>query len=148
MTAEENKALVRRLYAAISAGGQLADLDDICVPSYVHHIPEDRSLGWLKSVVRRMRTGFPDVQFRVDDLIAEGDRVWSRWTFQGTHLGPFEDIEPTGLAIEFGNNFNLFRVADGRLVEDLVCWGGNYRQLVGELQNAARPAAALDGERV
>lgn len=130
MSLERSKELARAFYQAISVGGDLATLDEICVPDYQHRTAEPRSLEWLQERVR---------QFRLEDLLAEGDQVWARWTLLGTHLGPFEGIEPTGIQVEITNNFNLFRVADGRLVEDLVCWNNGYQLLLAQLRAASTP---------
>jgi predicted ester cyclase len=81
------------------------------------------SLAWFKDVVRQVRAGFPDVRFASEDLIAEGDTVWARWTLQGTHLGEFLGDPPTGKAICVEDCFNSLRVADGRLADDTPPWG-------------------------
>jgi predicted ester cyclase len=133
MSLADNKALVGRFYEAISAGGDLVVLDEICIPSYVHGVGDGQNLAWLKAVVTEFRSGFPDVEFRVTDLLAEGEQVWARWTLLGTHLGTFHGIPPTGKSIEINDNFNLFCVAHGQLVEDTVCWGNGYRQLLAQL---------------
>jgi steroid delta-isomerase-like uncharacterized protein len=61
-------------------------------------------------------TAFPDSRISVDECIAEGDRVVSRWTLTGTHRGEFQGVPATGRAVRFtGIEFN--RVVDGRLAE-------------------------------
>jgi predicted ester cyclase len=45
---------------------------------------------------------FPDLRVRIDDLIAEDDKVAARLTFEGTHQGPFRDFAPTGRPVSFG----------------------------------------------
>lgn len=59
---------------------------------------------------------FPDFVITVEDIVAEGDRVMTRWTARGTHQGPLMDVPPTGKKVEMtGITFN--RVADGKIIE-------------------------------
>jgi steroid delta-isomerase-like uncharacterized protein len=61
-------------------------------------------------------SAFPDARLSVDDSIAEGDRVVSRWTLTGTHRGEFQGVPATGRTVTItGIEFN--RVVDGRIAE-------------------------------
>jgi steroid delta-isomerase-like uncharacterized protein len=66
-----------------------------------------------------LRSAFPDVAVTVEDLLAEGDEVAVRWTWRGTQQGPFLGIPPTGEAVT-GSGIGLFRIVNGRIVEDFV----------------------------
>ncbi len=59
---------------------------------------------------------FPDLRFTDEDLIAEGDRVVSRGTFRGTHLGPFAGIAPIGKQVVFPA-IGIFRIVDGKVAD-------------------------------
>src|SRR5687768_9910068 len=61
-------------------------------------------------------SAFPDVSLRTDDIFEAGDRVASRFSVLGTHLGPFRGIPPTGRHIEY-TGITIFRFAGGRCVE-------------------------------
>jgi predicted ester cyclase len=61
----------------------------------------------------------PDWNERVDDLVAEGDRVAIRITSTGTQLGEFEGLKPTGRKITI-QEFHIFRLSGGKIVEQ---WG-------------------------
>jgi predicted ester cyclase len=61
--------------------------------------------------------GFPDIQQIVEDVVAEGDKVMFRSTLKGTHTGNFMGIPPTGKWVNTSGNFNLLRIAEGKIVE-------------------------------
>jgi len=129
---EENKALYRQFVEHLNRG----DIDgagSYFADDYVEHsAPPDLPPGaeGVKIVFRMFRTAFPDVVFRIDDLVAEGDRVATVVTGHGTHQGPFMGIEATGKQatwIAFGVN----RYENGKIREH---WGlpdimGIMRQL-------------------
>jgi predicted ester cyclase len=68
------------------------------------------------AVVKRWRTAFPDFHFRIEDVIAQGDRVVMRIPFSGTHLGPFMGAEPTGKKIDVSETL-IFRIENGLIAE-------------------------------
>jgi predicted ester cyclase len=59
---------------------------------------------------------FPDCQFTIDDMIAEGDRVATKKTFSGTHTGEFNGIAPTGRSVSI-TFVDILRLRDGKIVE-------------------------------
>ena len=70
-------------------------------------------------MVTRHRTSFPDWTEHIEDIIAEGDRVVTRWTSRGTHQGEFEGIAPTGKQVTVAE-VAIFRIANGKIAEQ---WG-------------------------
>jgi len=94
---------------------------------------EPHSLAWVKDIVLEFRAGFPDVRFAIEDLAAEGDKVWVRWTLHGTHQGDFMGNPPTGKVIRVEDNFNILRVANGRLVEDDVLWQCGFLEIFEQI---------------
>jgi steroid delta-isomerase-like uncharacterized protein len=72
--------------------------------------------GFL-SIVEMMRGGFPDIQWTLEDMVAEGDKVAARFTIRGTHQGPFFGVPPTGKSI-VGQSTSFYRLAGGQIVED------------------------------
>jgi len=67
-----------------------------------------------------IRTGFPDLHARIDDLVAEGDRVAARLTFRGTHQGEFLGVPATGRTVEYVSH-EFYRFADGLVAEEWIC---------------------------
>ena len=92
ISAEDNKALVRRFVDEVQSAGNIDLIDEICSPEFVNHsappgIPAGRER--IKIVTAMFRRAFPDSYFTVEDMMAEGDKVATRKTFHGTHEGEF-----------------------------------------------------------
>ena len=115
---EQNKKLVRRITDEILNQGNLAVVDERFAGDYVGHTfteiqgPE----GVKKQFVSPLRSAFPDLHYIVEDQLAEGDKVATRWTCQGTHEGTFQGVPPTGKEVTFVG-MTIFRVANGKIVE-------------------------------
>ena len=125
MSAEYNKAIVRRWYQEIFAQGNLALSDEICAADYLNHDPSAPPGGWprgpegTKAIVATYRGAFPDVQFTIEDQVAEGDKVVTRWTGRGTHTGPLMGMPPTGKSMTV-TGISIERIADGKIAETWV----------------------------
>ena len=72
--------------------------------------------GYL-AVIGIMRGGFPDIQWTLEEMIAEGDKVAARFTMRGTHQGNFFGVPPTGRKIEV-TAMNFYRLSGGQFVEE------------------------------
>ena len=70
--------------------------------------------GYL-AIVGMMREGFPDIQWRLDEMVAEGDKVAMRFTMKGTHRGTFVGVPPTGKTIE-AQSMAFYRLSGGQIV--------------------------------
>jgi C-1 hydroxylase len=118
MSTEDNKAVIRRFTDALNEPN-LDALDQIFAPDYVHHFGSsgsDNGAGFKQGAASIIEA-FPDVQGRIEHMIAEGDIVSLRWIITGTHQAPFLGIPPTGNKITC--TFNIIaRVKDGRVQED------------------------------
>jgi steroid delta-isomerase-like uncharacterized protein len=64
-----------------------------------------------------MMVAFPDLDRKVDDLVAEGDRVVARWSATGTQTGPFMGMPPSG-KVATNSGITIFRISGGRIVEE------------------------------
>jgi len=121
-TAAANVALVRGTLDAFNEG----DLDT-CValmgPDFVMNLaglPPMRGPDVWRQGAAVIRTGFPDLHARIDDLVAEGDRVAARLTFRGTHQGEFLGVPATGRTVEYVSH-EFYRFADGLVAEEWIC---------------------------
>jgi steroid delta-isomerase-like uncharacterized protein len=121
MSTEENKALVLRFYEALNKQNLAAILEHHA-PDFVWH---DAALGispdraGVKQFCIALWAAFPDAHYTVEDLIAEGDKVVSRFTVRGTHRGDFTGIPPTGKVVTM-TGIAIYRLAGGRRVEEWV----------------------------
>jgi len=115
---EENKRIARKVFEDILTEGNLALADELVASDYVGHTPllELHGPEGAKEFDAMLHQAFPDLEITVEDQIAEGDRVATRWTARGTHEGEFQDIPPTGRRVEF-SGIAIFRIADGKFVE-------------------------------
>jgi steroid delta-isomerase-like uncharacterized protein len=99
---EENKALVRRyFFEEIWVKGNLDLIDELLTTDFVRHGPtategEVRGQEGFESLVSMYRNALPDLRVPIEDQIAEGDRVVTRWTARGTHQGELMGNAPTG----------------------------------------------------
>ena len=119
VSAEDNKALVRRFVDEVQSAGNIDLIDEICSPEFVNHsappgIPADRE--GIKILTANVRQAFPDSYFTVEDMMVEGDKVATRKTFHGTHEGEFVGIPPSGRSVSMGL-IDIVRVSEGRVVE-------------------------------
>jgi predicted ester cyclase len=99
MTAEANKLVMHRFTEFINtASEKLAK--ELISPDAIFHVPGcsepmQGPAGYL-SIIGMMRGGFPDIQWTLEEMIAEGDKVAARFTMRGTHQGTFFGVPPTG----------------------------------------------------
>lgn len=120
MSTEENKALARRVIEQMFNEGNLDVADELLALDYVDHdptLPEDvHGPEGFKEYVGMYRSAFPDLHVQIEDQIAEGDRVATRWTGTGTHDGDLAGIAPTGKRVTVPG-MEIVRIANGKLVE-------------------------------
>jgi steroid delta-isomerase-like uncharacterized protein len=69
------------------------------------------------AIIRMMRSGFPDIQWTLEEMIAEDDRVAARFTMRGTHRGTFFGVPATGKQIQV-QAMNFYRLSAGQFVEE------------------------------
>jgi steroid delta-isomerase-like uncharacterized protein len=121
---EDNKALALRSITEIWSQGNLDVIDELYDPSYVYHSPqlgEIRGGDGLKQVVTMWRTGYPDLVFTSEELIAEGDLVAQRWSCVGTHEHELMGIPATGKRTT-ATGVNIVRYKNGRAIEEWTNW--------------------------
>jgi steroid delta-isomerase-like uncharacterized protein len=120
MSAEENKALARRVLDEMFNKGNLDVADELLAPDYVDHdpaMPEDiHGPEGFKQYVSGYRSAFSDLHLEFEDQIAEGDKVVTRWTGTGTHDGELSGIPPTGKRVTLPG-MEIVRISGGKLVE-------------------------------
>ena len=121
---EANKALDRRVLEEVWNQGNLDFIDDIYTQDYVFHIagqPDVQGPEGVRQFITMYRSAFPDLNYTIEDQIAEGDMVVSRWTCTGTHQGEFMGIPPTGKQGIAGGMI-MRHIIDGKSVEEWLVW--------------------------
>jgi predicted ester cyclase len=120
MSAEENKALVRRFVEA-QANADLDTLDKLLAPEFVDHSlqadQEPGREGFMQSVAEEP-TIFSYVRANIEDQAAEGDKVITRLTMRRIHdRGPFLGLAPTGMEIKT-SAIVIHRIAGDQIAEE------------------------------
>lgn len=120
MTTESNKQVMSRFLEFINTASE-ALADELISPDAVFHVPGRADPvkgpeGYLE-IIAMMRSGFPDIQWSLEETIAEGDKVAARFIMRGTHKGPFFGVPATGRAIQV-QAMNIYRLSDGKFVEE------------------------------
>ena len=118
---EQNKALARRALEEIWNQGKLTVINELTAPNATFHdpnVPGGKFTGpeGLKQFVQIYRGAFPDVRLTINDQIAEGDKVVTRWTATGTHKGQLMAIAPTNKYATV-TGVDIDRYQDGKVVE-------------------------------
>src|SRR5713226_616263 len=121
----ENKAIVRRLYEEVWNKRRVELVDELMSPSHAmhsNHVP-DSCIGpeAYKREMARFVTGFPDLRFTVEDMVAENEKVAVAWTISGTHKGEFRGISPTGKKVSI-EGITINHIANGKIMDSYVNW--------------------------
>jgi len=119
---EENKAIARReIEELYNHTGSLDAAEEIYAPDYVGHdptLPEDvHGAEAARQFATTYRSAFPDLTCTIEDQIAEGDKVATRFSAYGTHQGETEELgPPTGNRVEI-TGVSIERFSEGKVVE-------------------------------
>jgi predicted ester cyclase len=124
LSAEENREKARRLLEESLGGGKLELVDDLFDSDFVRYDPyiatgEVRGAQTVKENIVWFRSAFRDLSCTVEEQVAEGDKVVSRWTLGGTHQGEFFGVGGTGNRVEFtGIQIDRFDEESGKIIEE------------------------------
>lgn len=115
---EQNKALAARFVDEIFVRGSFEAVDELLADDFVGHTWPSTGDGKadLKAAIERVSQGLADPEFRIDDMIAEGDSVAIRLTTSATQVGTFMGISGSGKRYTIGE-IHIFRFRDGKVVE-------------------------------
>jgi C-1 hydroxylase len=120
---EKNKAIIRKYETEAINKRKIEMLDEIMAPDYVDHPLQLRGREANKQAFAMNIKAFPDWHETIEDMIAEGDKVWLRFKATGTHKGelrgvlaPSRVLAPTGKKITI-RGVVIYRMVNGKLVE-------------------------------
>ena len=116
---EKNKTLVRRFVEVCQTRHDLGRMSEFISSEFVNHTAQPPLKGTFegaKQLHEMLIAAFPDMKFVIRDMVAEGDKVVTYKTLQGTHQGDFMGIPPTGKRIEC-DVIDIMRIADGKCLE-------------------------------
>ena len=140
---EANKAVVQAVYDAIDAQ-DYDRLDELIAEDFVGHAvglgePFDKNATF--ELIRTWYAAFPDYVHVVETMVAEGDRVAIRLTYNATHQGEFEGIPATGERISYAGA-QICTIADGMVTE---LWG--IEDMLGLMSQLGMQLAPTEGDR-
>ena len=137
MSTEQNIATFRRVIEEGFNKGNMDALDDCFAPNYLEHqfdLPP--TLEGFKGSIGYLRNTFADFSLTIEDMVAEGDKVWVRMTGRGTHSQEFMGRPPTGKSFVI-TVVDICRFEKGEIVEH---WGVPDRfHLIAQLGLLPRP---------
>ena len=111
---DQRKEIVRRLHEDLLSNGKLDLLGEIIADDYVGADGRVGISPFLETI-RDLRVGFPDILWTVDDLVAEGDLVAVRWTWEGTHTGTMRLFPSTGKRVT-NAGYAIYQFRDDKIV--------------------------------
>ena len=122
MPESENKAVVQRFIDEVLNQGKLETADEIVAEDFVELDPlpgQRQGRGGLKEIVTLLRTAFPDMHWSVDETIAAGEKVVTRFTWTGTHKGDFLGIPATGRPVSV-KGVVIDRIVGGKMTDSRI----------------------------
>ncbi|HKR39253.1 MAG TPA: ester cyclase [Paraburkholderia sp.] len=123
----ETSDMVRAFIEEVLNQGQLDAADRFFWEDMVEQVPfpgQGPGIEGLKDVVRGMRAAFPDIHWRVEEQLTEGDRVLTRFEWTGTHRGAFLGVDATGRSVKVWgmviDRFQEGKIKETRLIMDTL----------------------------
>jgi predicted ester cyclase len=123
VSTDQNKAVVRRFITEVLAGGNVDVVDELLAPNYVNRAM-GTDLAAFKAMLTGLSTALPGRRFDIEDLVAEGDAVVSRFTSEMT--------DTAGKVISV-RGLTYYRLAEGMIVEDDPITTPDLMQALGDL---------------
>jgi steroid delta-isomerase-like uncharacterized protein len=126
MAAAENKAVVSSFVEEVINQGRLERVNDLVALDFVELDPlpgQQQGREGLKQVISAFRTAFPDIHWVIEEMVGEGDKVFSRFTWHGTHRGEFFGVPATGRQIAV-KGMVVDRVVAGKMVDSRILMDG------------------------
>ena len=118
----DNKTIIKMFVEEVINQGKLDRGDDLVVADFVELDPlpgQQQGREGLKEVIGQMRAAFPDMHWVLEEMIAEGDKVACRFTWTGTHRGPFLGISATGRTVTV-KGVVIDRLVEGRMADSRI----------------------------
>jgi len=118
------KEIVRRLFEEPWKGGWDV-IEEFVSPDFIGHDPAEpepiRGPAAMRANIEKYLAGFPGGAITVDDQIAEGDKVATRWTGRGIQTGEIAGIAPTGKEITV-SGLTISRIENDMVIEEWATW--------------------------
>ncbi len=122
MTIEGNKTLVRRTGEEVLNQKKLDAVYEIFQTDFIELDPapgQEQGAEGMKQWLGKVLSAFPDMHWKIEEQVAEGDRVMTRWVWQGTHMGELFGISPTGRHVTV-SAWTCDHIVDGKIVDSRI----------------------------
>ena len=127
MLTADNKSVIRAFIEEVLNEGRFERMDHLVMEDFVELDPlpgQSQGREGLRAVLQQMRSSFPDMHWVVEEMIGEGDKVCTRFTWTGTQRGPFLGIPATGRQVAVKgvviDSLSDGRMADSRILMDTL----------------------------
>ena len=126
MSVDEIREVGRRFVEEVINKQNLAAADELVAENFVELDPlpgQAQGREGLKQILAMFFAAFPDLHWTVEEDAAEGEKLWSRFTWRGTHRGDFLGIPATGNQVEV-NGVVIDRIVEGKMVDSRILQQG------------------------
>jgi steroid delta-isomerase-like uncharacterized protein len=126
MAAEENKAVIASFVEEVINQGRLERVDDLVAVDFVELDPlpgQQQGREGLKQMISAFRAAFPDIHWVIEEMVGEGDKIFSRFTWHGTHRGEFFGVLATGKQVTV-KGMVVDRLVAGKMAESRIQMDG------------------------
>lgn len=118
MLIEKNKEIAIRFYNDVLNNGALELLDDIMSGDFIDHNAgpgQLRGIGAFKDFLKRITTAFPDLQIKIEDVLADGNKVTARLSITGTQTGPLGTIPASNIKANW-TGIDILEIENGKII--------------------------------
>jgi steroid delta-isomerase-like uncharacterized protein len=122
MSESENVKVIGRFLEEVINQGRLEQADELVAVDFVELDPlpgQKQGREGLKEVIGMLRSAFPDINWAVDETVASGDKVVTRFMWTGTHRGTFLGIPATGRSVSV-KGVVIDRIAAGKMADSRI----------------------------
>ena len=122
MSVDEIREVGRRFVEEVINKQNLAAADELVAENFVELDPlpgQAQGREGLKQILAMLFAAFPDLHWSVEEDAAEGEKLWSRFTWRGTHRGDFLGVPATGNQVEV-NGVVIDRIVEGKMVDSRI----------------------------
>lgn len=123
----DNKTVIRTFIEEVINQGRLERTDEFVIEDFVELDPfpgQAPGREGLKAVILQMRSAFPDIHWAVDEMVAEGNKLVTRFTWTGTHQGEFLGVPATGRSVSIKgivvDGLEGGKMVDSRMLLDVL----------------------------
>jgi len=124
MEVQDSRTISRRFFENFWNTGNLNAIGELATEDVVFRdrdMGEHRGHDDTRAFLTMYRTAFPDLRFAIEEQIAEGDKVVTRWKARGTHRGELMGIPPTERSVAV-SGVTIDHIVDGRIAESIGSW--------------------------